>query len=207
MENIYQLTGRFCELSNQYDELANQLDAIYEENGGECTEQTDYTEAVIAAIVELKKQIASDIIENADRYAEIALNKAAQRKQLEAQLKALKEEQAKVVERFTSKINALARKEAFWKENFDEAMHFADITKIGGAKTNALHSIYYQRSKTLNVDEEMVMQPYEEVIAAATSQLPSWAKVEVTINKAELKKEGVLPEGATIVEKETVVIR
>ena len=207
MENVYKLTGRFEEANAEYERLSAELDEMYEDNGGEVTEVTEEMQQRIDALDALKKSIIDDIVANADDYAEIALNKAAQQKILEAELKALKEEQKKVVDRCQSRINKYARSVDFWKDNFDQAMQIAQLTKIGGAKTDHRHSIYYMTSNSVDVDEERVLVPYQAAINALKAQLPAWCSLNISINKTELKKAETLPDGAAIVQKKSLLIK
>lgn len=207
MENVYTLNGRFAELNDRYDALADSLEAMYEAQDGEVTAETEEMEALKQEIAQMRQQVTEDIINNADAYAEIALNKASQRKVLEAQLKAVKEEQAKVCARIQAKINHIASSEAWWKENFDLAMQVAGREKIGGAKTDLLHSVYYAKSTSVQVDESVLLAPYTEAIASLEAQLPAWAKASVSVSKTALNKEAKMPDGAVKVESKSIVIR
>lgn len=207
MENIYTLTGRYAEINDQYEQLAAELDSMYEESEGEITDKHLDVEGMLDAMAQMKQEIVEEIMQNADKYAEIALNKAGQRKQLEAELKALKEAQKQAVDRVQARINKLQRSEDFWKGCFDGAMKLSGCQKIGGAKTNLMHSIYYKTSESIEVDEPAILAPFQEYLDDFRAALPAWVKVDVSASKAELKKEENLPEGATRVQSETIIIR
>lgn len=207
MENIYNLTGRFAELSDYYESQQALLEDLYEANGGEVTEETEEVQAILENIKTLQDEVIGDIIANSDAYAEIALNKAAQRKVVEAELKATKEEQKKVNDRIQAKINRLQRSEEFWKDNFDKALRIASMDKIGGAKTGLRHSIYYQKSASVETNEDVLFAPYKAMIDSINAELPSWMKVSISVDKTALKKEETLPAGAAINQKQTIVIR
>ncbi len=207
MENIYNLTGRFAELSDYYESQQALLEDLYEANGGEVTEETEEAQVILDNIKTLQDEVMGDIIANSDAYAEIALNKAAQRKVVEAELKATKEEQKKVNDRIQAKINRLQRSEEFWKDNFDKALRIASMDKIGGAKTGLRHSIYYQKSASVETNEDVLFAPYKAMIDSINAELPSWMKVSISVDKTALKKEETLPAGAAINQKQTIVIR
>lgn len=207
MENIYNLTGRFAELSDYYESLQAILDDLYEENGGEITEETEEVQSLLNDIKSLQDEVINDILANSDAYADIALNKAAQRKVVEAELKAVKEEQKKVIDRYQARINRIQRSEDWWKDNFDKALRVASMDKIGGAKSGLRHSIYYQKSTSVETNEDVLLAPYQAMIDNLNAELPSWMKVSVSIDKTTLKKEETLPQGATLNQKQTIVIR
>lgn len=207
MENIYTLTGRYAEMNDRYEALRAELEAQYEENGGEETAETEEAQAVLAEIEELKQQVLRDIVANADEYAAIALNKASQQKVLEAELKALKEEQAKVQAKYQARINALARSVEFWKDNFREAMRLEEVTKIGGPKTGHKFTVWVKETESVDVDEPVVLAPYQDVIDELVERLPAWVTVKTGVSKTELKKEETLPEGAARVVNQSIQIR
>lgn len=207
MENIYKLSGKYAELSAQYDALQAELDELYEANGGEVTEVTEEMQSRIDATEALKKQVIDDILASPDDYAEIALNEAAKQRVLEAELKAVKEEQRKVTDRIQARINERARRVEWWKDNIDVALRLAKCDKVGGAKSGLRHCIYYQTSSSVELSEDTVLAPYQSLLDTLTGNLPSWMKVDVTIDKAALKKEETLPEGASLSYKKTIVIR
>lgn len=209
MENFYRLSGRFAEISERLDMLNAELERMYDDNGGEITADTEERERAVGELNALKEECLRDIVYNSDAYAEIALNKAAQKKVAEAEVKAVKEEQKKVLEKCQARVNRLARSVEFWKQNFDEAMRVADLVKIGGAKTGKAHSVYYTSSKRVETDDAVLLMPYLDQLQAFRSTLPVWLDVEFKVNAAQLKAlpEDERPEGCRIVETQNVVIR
>lgn len=207
MENIYALSGKYAEINDRYEALSAELDAMYEDNGGEETAETEQMQELLQEQEALKAEVLREIVEHADDYAEIALNKASQQKILEAELKAVKEEQAKVVAKYQARINRIARSVEFWKENFQEAMKLEQITKIGGPKTGHKFTVWVKETQSVDVDEETVLAPYRDTIDELLERLPAWVTVKTGISKTELKKEETLPEGATLVTSETIQIR
>lgn len=207
MENIYTLSGRYADINHRYEVLSAELAAMYEENGGEETADTMKQEALLDEIAELKDEVLHEIVEHADDYAAIAMNKDCQRKMLEAELKTLKEEQAKVVAKYQARINRLAGSVDFWKENFAQAMKLERITKIGGPKTGHKFTVWVKETQSVDVDEETVLEPYQDTIDELVSRLPAWVTVKTGISKTELKKEETLPAGAALVTSQSVQIR
>lgn len=206
MENFYTLSDKFASISETYDELSAELDEIYSENGGEVTEDTTERERLLEEMNELKEQCVREIVNNSDAYAEIALNKRAQQEVAEAEMKAVKEQQRKVLDTLQARVNKYERAYKFWLENFDAAMRVAECSKIGGAKTDKKHSVWYQTTTSVEVADN-ILERYDDVISELAAKLPEWVTIQVSVNKAKLKALEVLPEGVTKVENKTVRIK
>lgn len=206
MENFYTLSDKFASISETYDELSAELDEIYSENGGEVTEDTTERERLLEEMNELKEQCVREIVNNSDAYAEIALNKRAQQEVAEAEMKAVKEQQRKVLDTLQARVNKYERAYKFWLENFDAAMRVAECSKIGGAKTDKKHSVWYQTTTSVEVADN-ILERYDDVISELAAKLPEWVTIQVSVNKAKLKALEVLPEGAVKVENKTVRIK
>lgn len=206
MENFYTLSEKFASISETYDKLSAELDEIYSENGGEVTEDTTERERLLEEMNELKEQCVREIVDNSDAYAEIALNKRAQQEVAEAEMKAVKEQQRKVLDTLQARVNKYERAYKFWLENFDAAMRVAECSKIGGAKTDKKHSVWYQTTTSVEVPDD-ILEKYDEVISELAAKLPEWVTIQVSVNKTKLKALEVLPEGVTKVENKTVRIK
>lgn len=206
MENFYTLSEKFASISETYDKLSAELDEIYSENGGEVTEDTTEREGLLEEMNELKEQCIREIVDNSDAYAEIALNKRAQQEVAEAEMKAVKEQQRKVLDTLQARVNKYERAYKFWLENFDAAMRVAECSKIGGAKTDKKHSVWYQTTTSVEVADN-ILERYDEVISELAAKLPEWVTIQVSVNKTKLKAQEVLPEGAVKVENKTVRIK
>lgn len=206
MENFYTLSEKFASISETYDKLSAELDEIYSENGGEVTEDTAERERLLEEMNELKEQCVREIVDNSDAYAEIALNKRAQQEVAEAEMKAVKEQQRKVLDTLQARVNKYERAYKFWLENFDAAMRVAECSKIGGAKTDKKHSVWYQTTTSVEVADN-ILERYDEVISELAAKLPEWVTIQVSVNKTKLKAQEVLPEGAVKVENKTVRIK
>lgn len=206
MENFYTLSDKFASISETYDKLSAELDEIYSENGGEVTEDTTDRERLLEEMNELKEQCVREIVDNSDAYAEIALNKRAQQEVAEAEMKAVKEQQRKVLDTLQARVNKYERAYKFWLENFDAAMRVAECSKIGGAKSDKKHSVWYQTTTSVEVADD-ILERYDEVISELAAKLPEWVTIQVSVNKTKLKAQEVLPEGVTKVENKTVRIK
>lgn len=206
MENFYTLSEKFASISETYDKLSAELDEIYSENGGEVTEDTTERERLLEEMNELKEQCVREIVDNSDAYAEIALNKRAQQEVAEEEMKAVKEQQRKVLDTLQARVNKYERAYKFWLENFDAAMRVAECSKIGGAKTDKKHSVWYQTTTSVEVADN-ILERYDEVISELAAKLPEWVTIQVSVNKTKLKAQEVLPEGAVKVENKTVRIK
>ena len=206
MENFYTLSDKFASINETYDKLSAELDEIYSENGGEVTEDTTERERLLEEMNELKEQCVREIVDNSDAYAEIALNKRAQQEVAEAEMKAVKEQQRKVLDTLQARVNKYERAYKFWLENFDAAMRVAECSKIGGAKTDKKHSVWYQTT-TYVVVAVNILERFDEVICLLAAKLPEWVTIQVSVNKTKLKALEVLPEGVTKVENKTVRIK
>lgn len=206
MENFYKLSDKFASISEAYDKLSAELDEIYSENGGEVTDDTTERERLLEEMNELKEQCVREIVDNSDAYAEIALNKRAQQEVAEAEMKAVKEQQRKVLDTLQARVNKYERAYRFWLENFDAAMRVAECSKIGGAKTDKKHSVWYQTTTSIEVADD-ILERYDEVISELAAKLPEWVTIQVSVNKTKLKAQEVLPEGAVKVENKTVRIK
>ena len=170
------------------------------------TEDTTERERLLEEMNELKEQCVREIVDNSDAYAEIALNKRAQQEVAEAEMKAVKEQQRKVLDTLQARVNKYERAYKFWLENFDAAMRVAECSKIGGAKTDKKHSVWYQTTTSVEVADN-ILERYDEVISELAAKLPDWVTIQVSVNKTKLKALEVLPEGVTKVENKTVRIK
>lgn len=206
MVNFYTLSDKFASISETYDKLSAELDEIYSENGGEVTEDTTERERLLEEMNELKEQCVREIVDNSDAYAEIALNKRALQEVAEAEVKAVKEQQRKVIDTLQARVNKYERAYRFWLENFDAAMRVAECSKIGGAKTDKKHSVWYQTTTSVEVADN-ILESYDEVISELAAKLPEWVTIQVSVNKTKLKAQEVLPEGVVRVENKTVRIK
>ena len=206
MENIYSLGEKFFRISEAYDCAKDALEAEYEANGGEVTEVTETMQAELDVLESLRREVVEEVLSAPDDYAAIVKNAEAQKKVLEAELKAVKEEQAKIVAKIESRIRRKQSKVEWFKESIAQAMRLAEINKIGGQKTENRFTIWFKESKSVEADEERLLTPYNDRIQALIDALPKWLTVKTGINKTALKAEAEMPEGAHIVTNKTLQI-
>ena len=207
MENIYTLGERFNALSEAYDEAKAKLEEEYEANGGEMTETTEAMQAELDELERVRQEVVNDVLSAPDEYAAIVKNAEAQKNVLEAELKAVKEEQAKYLARIEAKIKRKQEKIDWFKGNIAEALRLAQIEKLGGAKTENKFCIYFSKSTSVEADTERLLAPYKDEIDSLVASLPSWVTVKTDVNKTALKKEKTLPDGASLNTKKTLQIK
>lgn len=212
MENIYKIGERFIQIDADYEAAMAALDAKYEENEGEITDETEALEKQAKELRALREQIAGDILSAPDEYAAIVMNANANKKILEAELKALKEEQAKACAKIEARIKRMNSKIDWFKTQIEDAMKFADIKKIGGVKTGNKFTIWFKETESVEADSEIVMKPYEALVRELINSLPNWITVKTDINKNALKanlkdENAVHPDGAVINTNKTLQIK
>lgn len=207
MENIYKLEGRMAEIECQYNELSDQLEEMYIANEGEVTEQTEAIEAKMAELEALRDQVVKDIIDNSDAYAECALNAIGKQKVAEAELKAWQDQTKNAEAVYKSRITHYQKKAEWWKENLQRALNNAEVKKLGGAKTGLKHTIWLQETKGVEVDEAVIMEPWQQKIDELRRELPEWMSIDVCINKTALGNMAALPDGAARTVSESLRLR
>lgn len=207
MENIYNLGERFFRISEAYDCAKAALEEEYENNGGEVTEDTERMRAELDELERIKREVIDEVLSAPDDYAAVVKNAEAQKKVLEAELKAVKEEQAKVCAKIESRIKRLQSKAEWFKDNIAEAMKLAEVNKIGGAKTGSRFTIWFKDTESIETDDEVILKPFEKKIKELVDSLPSWVTLKTGVSKAALKDVKDLPEGATRHENKTLQIR
>lgn len=206
MESIYSLGEKYYRISEAYDCAKDALNEEYENNGGEINEVTESMQAELDELERIKNEVIDEVLSAPDEYAAIVKNAEAQKRVLEAELKAVKEEQAKVNARIEARIKRKRDKIEWFKDNIAEAMRMRNVQKIGGSRTENRFCIYFATSKSIETDDDVLLAPYAGRIESLIDSLPKWLTVKTSINKAELKKcDGV--EGVTIVENESIQIR
>lgn len=208
MESIYKLQGRAEEIAARYDEVMDEFENLMEENGGELNEESQELIDKMEELEAIQKQIAEDFIKFPDAYASWYKNEEAKEKVAEAELKAAKEMYDAALAKYKAKVTRRTKRKDWIKQNIEDCMRLAGVEKFD-KKTNpdALHSIYFQESKSIEVDEAVASAGYEEVIATANSVLPEGFSLVLKIDKNILKKSETLPIGVERVVNKTLRIR
>ena len=212
MENIYSLGEKYRQIDDAYENAKAILEMTYEQNGGEVTDQTEALEKEAKALETLRKEIADSILSAPDEFAAIVKNTEAYKKVVEAELDAIKKEQAKANAKYEAKIKRLAGKIEWFKTNIADAMKLAEINKIGGPKTPNKFTIWFAKSESIEADSEALLTPYVNKVQEFINTLPKWVKVKTDIDKSALKenlkdKTAKHPDGACLVTNESLQIR
>ena len=207
MENIYKLSERAARISIAYETAMAALDAEYEENGGEITEKTERMTAELEHLEGLKLEIERDFVRFPDEYAAWYKNVQAQKKVYEAEKKAVEEEQKKVLAHHQARINRLDSTLEWIRENMEAAMNVANVDRFDKKKTGGLFSIYFQNSRSVDVDEDVALQGYRKEIEDLSARLPEWLTLTPKVSKSVVSKYDSLPVGFERKESRTLVIK
>lgn len=196
MENIYKLSGRAADAAARYDEIQNEFELLMEENGGELNEESQEMLDNLAELEAIKAQIAEEITKFPDEYAAWYKNVEAQKKVAEAELKAFKELQKAAIAKYEAKVKRCESRMEWIKQNIADAMVVAQVERFDKKRSpDALFSIYFQDSKSIEVDEDLALKEYKEVIDHLRASLPEWLSIETKIAKTTLNKVEELPQG------------
>lgn len=207
MESIYKLSERAVAISMRYDEARAALEEMYEENGGEVTAETEEMSAELEVLEEIRCQIAEEFVKFPDEYAAWFKNVEAQRAVIQAQRKAIEEEQKKVLARYDAMIKKKDSTLEWIKQNMEAAMILAQVEKFDKKKTGGMFSIYFQTSKSVDVDEAVALKKYEDSINKLRATLPDWLTLNTKISKSVAGKLEELPEGFERKQSKTLIIR
>ena len=196
MESIYKLSERACDIAERYDAVQTALENLMEETGGEVTEESDAMMAELEELKALSAQIKEDFIKFPDEYAAWFKNVEAEKKLAEAEMKAFEELQKKALAKYKSKVKKLESRMEWIRQNLADAMAAGLITGFDKkSRPNAMFSIFFKTSNSIEVDEKAALKDYQAIIAKANESCPEWLSFEPKIAKGVLSKADVLPEG------------
>lgn len=208
MESIYKLQGRAAELAALYDEAYAEFEALMEENGGEINEESQEYIDYLARLEELQEESKKNFEELPDAYAAWFKNIDAEKKVAAAELKAFKDLQKSAVSKYESRVNGLERKGEWVKQNIADAMRLLNVERLDKkSRPGSLFSIYFQDVESVEVDEALALQDYEEEIERLNAILPEGFTVTIKIDKAALKNAESVPAGVTKVVRQSLQIR
>lgn len=208
MESIYKLQGRAEEIAARYDEVMEEFENLMEENGGELNEESQELIDKMAELEAIREQIVEDFIKFPDAYAAWYKNEEARKKVAEAEMKAFKEVQDAALAKYKAKVNKHESRMEWIKQNIADCMRLAEVEKFDKkSNPNALFSIYFQETKSIEVDELSALAPYEEQIKCLAGCLPEGFSVSIKIDKAVLKKSELTPTGVKKVVNKSLQIR
>lgn len=196
MESIYKLTGRAAEMAERYDEIQSEFEELMEENGGELNEESQELLDRMEELNAIQEHINADILAYPDEYASWYKNVEAEKKAAEAALKAFKDAQKMAVAKYEANVKRLEARMAWIKESIGVAMDLAEVAKFDKkSRPGSLHSLYFQESKSIEVDEALALKEYQKEIDEFNARHPEWLSFEPKIKKDVLKKVDVLPQG------------
>lgn len=196
MESIYKLNGRAAEAAARYDEIRFKFECLMEENGGELNEESQELIDELEELEAIKRQIDEDILEFPDEYAAWYKNVEARKKVHEAERAAFIEMQKQALAKYDAKVKKDERDLKWIQENIAGAMDRAKVTSFDKkSRPNALFSLWFQESKSIEVDEELALKDYKKEIDAFNAKYPEWLSIEPKIVKKALTKTDVLPTG------------
>lgn len=196
MENIYKLSGKAAEAAFRYEQIQDEFEALMEENGGELNEESQEMLDKLAELEAIKAQIADDFTRFPDEYAAWYKNVEAQKKVAEAELNAFKELQKQAIAKYEAKVKQCESRMEWIKQNIADAMAIAKVDKFDKKRSpDALFSIYFQESKSIEVDKELALKDYKDAIDKLGASLPEWLSIETKITKTILGKVEKLPQG------------
>lgn len=191
----------------RYEEARAALEEMYEANGGEVTAETEEKSAELEALEEIKRQVAEEFVRFPGEYAAWYKNVEAQRNLIEGERKAMEAEQKKVLARYDAAIKKKEATLAWIRENMEAAMKIAEVKKFDKKQTGGMFSIYFQTSKSVDVDEALAMKDYKEAIDKLAATLPDWLSLTPKISKSVAGKLETLPEGFERKESKTLIIK
>ena len=208
MENIYKLSGKAAEIATRYDEIQTEFENLMEENGGELNEESQEMLDKLAELELMQKHIQEQFILFPDEYASWYMNVEAEKKVAEAELKAFKEMQNLAVAKYEARVKRCESRMEWIKQNLADAMVVAQVERFDKKRSpDALFSIYFQETKSIEVDELSALAPYEEQIKCLAGCLPEGFSVSIKIDKAVLKKSELTPTGVKKVVNKSLQIR
>lgn len=196
MESIYKLQNRAAEIAARYDEIQAEFEALMEDNGGELNEESQEYIDRLAELESMKSELIDEFMKFPDEYAAWYKNEEAAKKVAEAEMKAFEDMQKKALAKYKARVNRRESRMEWIRQNIAEAMRLADVEKLDKkSRPNALFSIYFQESKSIEVDEMLALSDYEDAIKAITETCPEWLSFVPKIDKSILRKADVLPRG------------
>ncbi len=207
MESIYKLSERAVAISTRYEQARAALEEMYEENGGEVTAETEEMSAELEELEQIQRQIAEEFVKFPDEYAAWFKDVEAQKAVIQAQRKAIEEEQKKVLAKYDAQIKKKDSTLEWIKQNMEAAMILAQVEKFDKKKTGGMFSIYFQTSKSVDVDEDVALKKYEDSINKLRATLPDWLILNTKISKSVAGKLEELPEGFERKQSKTLIIR
>lgn len=207
MDNFYKLSERLDDISRRYDIAQTALEEAMEESGGELTEETGKLLAEADELAAIKAQIEEDFIKFPDEYAAWYKNEEAKRNMLLAERDAYENEMKKVLKRYDARIKKRENRMEWIKANISASMKRFKVTSFDKKRPNALFSIFFKSSSSIEVNEELALDAYRETEKKANENCPEWLEFVPKIKKGVLSKAETLPFGFERKISETLQIK
>lgn len=196
MASIYKLKGMAAEAEARYNEIEREFEELMDENGGELTEESQEYLDKLEKLNALKAQIKEDILQHPDSYAAWYKNAEARKKVAEAELKAFKESCQIAIAKYEAKVKKADSDMKWIQTDIADAMTYANVESFTKDRSSdAMFSLWFQESKSIEVDEVLALKEYKEKIDKFFATLPAWLPFTLKIDKKVLSKEKKLPTG------------
>lgn len=207
MDSFYKLSERLDDVSRRYDSIMADFEDAMEENGGELTEETQHMLDEAEELKAIKAQIEEDFIKFPDEYAAWYKNKESKRNMILAERRAYEEEMKRVLAKYDARVKDVERDMEWIKQNIAAAMKRHEIEKLDKKRPNAMFSIFFKKSKSIEVNEELALDAYREVEKKANENCPEWLEFVPKIKKGTLTKVEDLPFGFERIYSESLQIQ
>ena len=207
MDSFYKLSERLDDVSRRYDSVMAAFETAMEENGGELTEETQQMLAEADELAAIKAQIEEDFIKFPDEYAAWYKNKESKRNMILAERKAYEEEMKRVLAKYDARIKEVERDMEWIKQNIAASMKKHEVEKLDKKRPNAMFSIFFKKSKSIEVNEELALDAYRDVEKKANENCPEWLEFVPKIKKGTLTKVEDLPFGFERIYSESLQIQ
>ena len=207
MASFYKLSERLDDISRRYEIAQSALEEAMEESGGELTEETGALLAETEELAAIKAQIEEDFVNFPDEYAAWYKNEEAKRNMILAEREAYENEMKKVLKRYDARIRERENRMEWIKGNISASMKRFKVTSFDKKRPNALFSIYFKNSSSIEVNEELALDAYRETERKANENCPEWLEFVPKIKKGTLSKAETLPFGFERKTSETLLIQ
>ena len=167
---------------------------------------TQEQQAIEAALIENYGELTPELEEQFNENAALIATKLDSYHALMRKFDMAETAVEKEIDRLTALKKTFSRAQENLKGHIAYAMDVAGLEKLDGT----FCKVSFRKSKSLELDEDQALAEYEEDINALADKLPSWACVQVKVNKTEVKNAltmGEIIPGATIIEKKNIQIR
>ena len=208
MESIYKLEGRARDIAYRYEELQMAFEEAMEENGGELTEETGQMLEEMEELKAMEAQLREDFLKFPDAYAAWYKNVDAKKKAIQAEKAAMEKQFKEALAKYDTRIREQERTQQWITCNMEQAMLDAQVDKFDKkSRPDAMFSIYFSKSNSIEVNEEMAIEPFVEILRKANESCPEWLTFEPKISKKVLQKAEDLPQGFARRSSKTLIIK